>query len=181
MGNAGVFDSAELGAEADVFLRAPLILLPPPNHPRAPFWRPVQVSEQLRRPPPPPPPYPTSSPLLPACRPPTLLPSRRLGLQPLLRVPNRGAALPCQPFSSHSNLSYQGTSSWGSRAGPASHLQHVASAPNAGGIKTFCVSPEREFGTPMKDRNPVLILRYFSFVFFFYYSSSVILTSLAFS
>lgn len=72
VGNAGVFDSAELGAEADVFLRAPLILLPPPNHPRAPFWRPVRVSEQLRRPPPPPP-HPPPSQLLtpPSCLPPS--------------------------------------------------------------------------------------------------------------
>lgn len=42
MGNAGVFDNVELGTEADVFLRASLILCP-----HTPFWSSVQLSEQL--------------------------------------------------------------------------------------------------------------------------------------
>uniref|UniRef100_A0AAX7T5U2 Diphthine--ammonia ligase n=1 Tax=Astatotilapia calliptera TaxID=8154 RepID=A0AAX7T5U2_ASTCA len=42
VGNAGVFDNVELGTEADVFLRASLILCP-----HTPFWSSVQLSEQL--------------------------------------------------------------------------------------------------------------------------------------
>lgn len=117
VGNAGVFDNVELGTEADVFLRAPLILCP-----HAPFWSPAQLSEQLMPPPTPPPtPFPHPSPLFPAT---SLLPFRRLGLQPMLRVSNRGAGLPWQPFSSHCNLPNLGNRAWGSKAG--AHLQHVA-------------------------------------------------------
>lgn len=48
VGNAGVFDNVKLGTEADVFLRASLILCP-----HTPFWSSVQLSEQLIPPSPP--------------------------------------------------------------------------------------------------------------------------------
>lgn len=149
VGNAGVFDSARLGAEADVFLRAPLILCPPPpfklglHHFGVPFQSQSSLCDSLTP---------------PSCPPPSAL--RRLTTP----------ALPWQPFSSHSNLSYQGTRPWGSGAG--THLPPPTRgflARRGRDLNLFCISPPREeIGTQeVKDRKPVFnMLQQFFFVFF---------------
>lgn len=107
MGSARVFDNAELGTEADVFLRASLILCP-----HTPFWSAVELSEQL---------IPLLTPF-PCHHPPPLPLFYRPGLQPLLRTSIRGFSLPWQPFSSHSNLSNYGDGALGKRQEPTSNM-----------------------------------------------------------
>lgn len=101
VGNAGVFDNAALGTEADVFLRAFLILCPPHTI--------LELRSTLRAA------YPPPSAPLPRRLPPSFPPFRRPSLQPLLHASNGGTSLPWQPFSSHCNLSRNGKRASGER------------------------------------------------------------------